>query len=200
MKHCQNRDQSNGLVQLPLHHQSAFSICDIFCGNRKQALIKHFFDFTRFVMIKKLRSVIWCLTLLLYISKRARGHYVCQESLREYRLFPYGRTSYLNLSFLGFLVVAQQYGRKIGMQNCSGFYDGLFHNIVVSKNNNLFVQHCVKSVQIRSFFWSVFSRIRTEYGEIHEVSLRIQSECGKIRTSKNSIFGHFSRSENYVPV
>ena len=23
--------------------------------------------------------------------------------------------------------------------------------------------HCVKSVQIRSFFWSVFSRIRTEY-------------------------------------
>ena len=24
--------------------------------------------------------------------------------------------------------------------------------------------HCVKSVQIRSFFWSVFSRTRTEYG------------------------------------
>ena len=40
--------------------------------------------------------------------------------------------------------------------------------------------HCVKSVQIRSFFWSVFSRIRTEYGDI--VSLRIQSECKKIRT------------------
>ena len=33
---------------------------------------------------------------------------------------------------------------------------------------------------IRSFFWSVFSRIRTEYG--------------KIRARKNSIFGHFSRS------
>ena len=30
------------------------------------------------------------------------------------------------------------------------------------------------------FFWSVFSRIRTEYGGI----LRIQSECGKIRTRK----------------
>ena len=27
-------------------------------------------------------------------------------------------------------------------------------------------RHCVKSVQIRSFFWSVFSRIRAEYGEI----------------------------------
>ena len=38
--------------------------------------------------------------------------------------------------------------------------------------------HCVKSVRIRSFFWSVFSRIKTEYGKI----LSIQSECGKLRT------------------
>ena len=29
----------------------------------------------------------------------------------------------------------------------------------------------------------------------YDVSLRIQSECGKIRT-KNSVFRHFSRSEN----
>ena len=28
--------------------------------------------------------------------------------------------------------------------------------------------HCVKSVQIRSFFWSLFFCIRTEYGEISE--------------------------------
>ena len=39
---------------------------------------------------------------------------------------------------------------------------------------------CVKSVQIRNYFWSVFSSIRTEYGEI--------------RTRNNSVFGHFSRS------
>ena len=26
--------------------------------------------------------------------------------------------------------------------------------------------HCIKSVQIRSFFWSVFSHIRTEYGDL----------------------------------
>ena len=26
--------------------------------------------------------------------------------------------------------------------------------------------HCVKYVQMQGFFWSVFSRIRTEYGEI----------------------------------
>ena len=36
----------------------------------------------------------------------------------------------------------------------------------------------MKSVQIRSFFWSVFSFIRTEYG--------------KIRTKNNSVFGQFS--------
>ena len=30
--------------------------------------------------------------------------------------------------------------------------------------------HCVKSVQIRSFFWSVFSRIWTECGEIRSIS------------------------------
>ena len=40
--------------------------------------------------------------------------------------------------------------------------------------------HCVKSVQIRSYLWSVFSFIRTEYR--------------KIRTRNNSVFGHFSRS------
>ena len=45
-------------------------------------------------------------------------------------------------------------------------------------------RHCVKGVQIRSYFWSVFSRIRTEYGEI----------LGKIRSRNNSVFGHFSRS------
>ena len=30
--------------------------------------------------------------------------------------------------------------------------------------------HCVKSAQIRSYFWSVFSRIWTEYGEIQSIS------------------------------
>ena len=40
--------------------------------------------------------------------------------------------------------------------------------------------HSVKSVQIRTFFWSIFSCI--------------QSEFRKIRTRKNSKFWHFSRS------
>ena len=55
------------------------------------------------------------------------------------------------------------------------------------------VFHCVKSAKIRSNFWSVFSCIWTKY----EVSLRIQSEYGKIRTSNYSVFGHFSRSDGF---
>ena len=39
---------------------------------------------------------------------------------------------------------------------------------------------------VRIFSHSGWIRIRIEY-------LRIQSECGKIRTRKNSVFGHFSR-------
>ena len=49
--------------------------------------------------------------------------------------------------------------------------------------NILLVSHifrCVKSVQIRSFFWSVFSCIQSEYR--------------KIPTRKNCVFGLFSRS------
>ena len=34
----------------------------------------------------------------------------------------------------------------------------------------LFLLHCVKCVQIQSIFWSVFSRIRTEYGDILRIS------------------------------
>ena len=43
--------------------------------------------------------------------------------------------------------------------------------------------HCVKSVQIRSCFCSVFSWIRTDNR--------------KVRTRNNSVFGHFSRSDSF---
>ena len=43
--------------------------------------------------------------------------------------------------------------------------------------------HCVKSVQMRRFFLSVFSYIRTEYW--------------KIRARKNSVHGHFPRSDGF---
>ena len=43
------------------------------------------------------------------------------------------------------------------------------------------------------FFWSVFSRIWTDYGEILRIS-RSQSECEKIRTRKNP------NADNFHPV
>ena len=43
--------------------------------------------------------------------------------------------------------------------------------------------HCVKSVQIWNFFWSIFSCIRSLSG------------YRKIRTRKNFVFGHFSCSD-----
>ena len=33
------------------------------------------------------------------------------------------------------------------------------------------IVHCVKSIQIRSYFWSVFSFIWTEYGDLRSKSL-----------------------------
>ena len=42
--------------------------------------------------------------------------------------------------------------------------------------------HCVKNVQIRSFFWSVFSYIQSKYM--------------KTRTRKKSVFGQVLRGNN----
>ena len=45
--------------------------------------------------------------------------------------------------------------------------------------------HCVKRVQIRSFFWSVFSRIRTESGELLRkflYSVRIRENTDRKKT------------------
>ena len=55
--------------------------------------------------------------------------------------------------------------------------------------------HCVKSVQIVSFFWSVFSRIRTENGDFRSKS-PYSVPIREVRTRKNSVFGRFSRSDH----
>ena len=60
-------------------------------------------------------------------------------------------------------------------------------------HNTLHTEHCVKSVQIRSFFWSLYSRIRTEYGEI----LRISSYSIRMREYRDQkklrIWTHFTQ-------
>ena len=55
-----------------------------------------------------------------------------------------------------------------------------FHNCTYDKVAFNLIFHCVKSAQMRSFFWSVFCCSQSEYR--------------KIRTRKNSVFGHFSHS------
>ena len=56
-------------------------------------------------------------------------------------------------------------------------------------------EHCVKSVRIRSFsgpYFPAFGLNTERYG----VSLRIQSECGKIRTKKTPNTDTFHAMEN----
>ena len=51
------------------------------------------------------------------------------------------------------------------------------------------IYHCVKSVQIWSFFWSVFSRIWTEYGiSPYSVRMRQNTDQKKLR-----IWTHFTQ-------
>ena len=66
------------------------------------------------------------------------------------------------------------------------------HSIILSH------YHCVKSIQIRIFFWSVFPVFGLN-AENYGVNLRIQCEYRKTRTRKNAVFGHFSRSV-YNPI
>ena len=53
--------------------------------------------------------------------------------------------------------------------------------------------HCVKSFQTRSFFWSVFSPIWTEYGDLRSKS-PYSVQIREIRTRIYSEFGHFLSS------
>ena len=50
--------------------------------------------------------------------------------------------------------------------------------------------HCVKSVLIQSYSGPHFPAFGLNT-ERYSVSLRIQSECGEIRTRKNPVSGHF---------
>ena len=57
--------------------------------------------------------------------------------------------------------------------------------------------HCFKKYPYSEFFWSKFSGIRTEYGEIRSIStysVRIRENADQ----KNSEYRHFSGSENFV--
>ena len=52
----------------------------------------------------------------------------------------------------------------------------------------------MKSVQMQIFSWSVFSCIRTEFGDLLRKSL-IRPKYRKLRTRETSVFGQFLNSE-----
>ena len=54
-----------------------------------------------------------------------------------------------------------------------------------------YYKHCVKSVQIRSFFWSIFSRIWNEYGDLRSkspYSVQIRENTDQKKTPYLDIF------------
>ena len=52
-------------------------------------------------------------------------------------------------------------------------------------------KHCMKNVQIRSFFWSIFSFIRTEYGEVRSIFLYSVQMQGNTEQKKLRIWSLF---------
>ena len=66
----------------------------------------------------------------------------------------------------------------------------------VNQSLNYHTTTVSKSVQIRSISGPYFSAFGGNT-QRYEVSLRIHSECGKIRSRKNSVLGHFSSSAYY---
>ena len=92
------------------------------------------------------------------------------------------------------LIIDSNYGKWYKSNNCENIWNMLFpllspmfssfYFILINISSffwlseNYFI-HCVKIVQVRSYFWFVFSHTRTEYG--------------KIPTRNNSVLGHFSR-------
>ena len=76
--------------------------------------------------------------------------------------------------------------KKLIMQDCKSY--------ARNENSRIFVYALREKCPNTEFF---LVRIFPSFGlntEIYAVNLRIQSEYGEIRTRKNFVFGHFSRS------
>ena len=65
-------------------------------------------------------------------------------------------------------------------------YSCLFEYKVSSESRKVSSFHCVESIQIRTFFWSVFSGTRAEYGHLlrkspYSVRIRENTDQKKLR-------------------
>ena len=109
-----------------------------------------------------------------YNIKLLKHLFVTNQSRKN---FSVGTKASRDLShiFASYIYLSRQYfSIKSSMETTLWHISGVFYR-----------SHCVKSVQIRSYLWSVFSCIRTEYGDLWS---------RKIRTRNNSVFWHFPRS------
>ena len=68
--------------------------------------------------------------------------------------------------------------------------------IMYTKLQNYSHVHCVKIIQIRSFFWSVFSRIRTEYGP--EITPYLDTFHALVIHKHSHIFVSSAKTATYV--
>ena len=55
----------------------------------------------------------------------------------------------------------------------------------------------MKSIKVRSFFWSVFSRIRTEYGEIPPYSVRMRKNTDQKKLRIGTLFTQWMVSQGF---
>ena len=63
--------------------------------------------------------------------------------------------------------------------------------------------HCMKSVQIRKFFWSVFSCIRTEYGDLQSkspYSVQIQQNTDQKKLHIWALFDTVYKKDNSLEI
>ena len=81
---------------------------------------------------------------------------------------------YLHYSTCNFLFISSIFFQQLHNYSIIPY---LFYNSIFARKAIFIQYHCVKSVQIWSYFWSVFSCIRTEYGDLlrkSPYSVRIQ--------------------------
>ena len=114
------------------------------------------------------------------------GCLIFPKTLRKHLYWSFRYLQYLVISIISYLII---------FKNSSTFQIN-FNAIVFEKTMQYYritlLTHCMKSVQIRSFLVRIFL-YRIEYGHLLH-KLRTQSEYRKIRTRKNSAFGHFMQN------
>ena len=100
----------------------------------------------------------------------------------------------MDLVLVSLLLTLNRHFFKVSTVQRSPYQSMTFYNTVFI---NYFYNHCVKSVQIWSYFWFVFFLVFGLNTEIYKVNLRIQSKYKKIRFSRSA---NFSRHKLYEKI